>query len=617
MLRRSRRLVSARHNLRSLRERYRVHLRVEQLESRVLLSARPVTLPPPGAFTPAQIRHAYGFDQVAANGAGQTIAIVAAHDDPNIAGDLHSFDQYFGLPDPVFTKATPQGTPQGDPAWGLEISLSVEWAHAIAQGANILLVEAPTDGLSFLLNAVDYAKNQAGVAVVSMSWGTGEFAGETAADAHFTTPAGHSGVTFVAASGDHGVPPQWPAVSPNVLAVGGTTLTTDGTGNWLRETGWSGSGGGISAYESQPSYQNGVVTQTTTQRVNPDVAYNADPMTPFAVFDSYGSSGWLAVGGTSAGAPQWSALVAIADQARATAGKAALDGPTQTLPALYQTASSFHDITSGNNGFSAGPGFDLVTGLGTPKANLIIPALVSQVSSTPQTAGTVATSPTTKPTSPTTKPAAPPSTAKATPASILSSNSAEALIFQLFPLFSPATLATRIVVPAPPAASVPVSPVVSNSSLGLFGPQPAQSQPGQSLNALIGSGGGDNGVISGGEDVDDNPAGWPLPVLDTDASDGLMASTLTAPDVETQAVPATWSERCTVYFTHEEQTVGRTDQDHPLSSARVSDPSPHADPVAAMAGLALVLGSYWSRRPEGSNPQWRSLPRFDPWRHDQ
>src|SRR5262249_55210321 len=163
--------------------------------------------------------------------------------------------------------------------------------------------------------------------------------------------AGHAGVTFVASSGDAGAPDSYPAASPNVLAVGGTTLSLSSSGTILSESGWSGSGGGISSGEAQPSYQKGVVTPTSTPRANPDVAYDAAPNTGFSVYDTYNNSvsaPWSQFGGTSDAAPQWAALIAIADQGRALAGLAALDGPGQTLPRLYSVpASDFHDITSG------------------------------------------------------------------------------------------------------------------------------------------------------------------------------------------------------------------------------------------------------------------------------
>ena len=171
-------------------------------------------------------------------GAGQTIAIVDAYDDPTIATDLQTFDAQFGLPNPTFTKVNQTGGtqyPPTDPNWVIEIALDVEWAHAMAPGANILLVEANSDQLSDLLTAVNYASSQPGVSVVSMSWGCSEFAQETQLDSYFTTPAGHQGVTFVAATGDNAAPASWPATSPNVVAVGGTSLKTlDSDGNVSR-----------------------------------------------------------------------------------------------------------------------------------------------------------------------------------------------------------------------------------------------------------------------------------------------------------------------------------------------------------------------------------------------
>src|SRR5262249_20535939 len=148
--------------------------------------------------------------------------------------------------------------------------------------------EANSNNWSDLMAAVDYARSQPGVSVVSMSFGGSEWSSESSFDSHFQTPSGHGGVTFVASSGDSGSTgaPNYPSVSPRVLAVGGTQLSTDSAGNYLSETGWSGSGGGISAYYSQPSWQNGVVTQSTTRRTVPDVAYNGSSGSPFAVYDT-------------------------------------------------------------------------------------------------------------------------------------------------------------------------------------------------------------------------------------------------------------------------------------------------------------------------------------------
>jgi hypothetical protein len=364
--------------------------------------ASPASSPGPVGFSPAQIRHAYGFDQVAfgsvqGDGSGQTIAIIDAYDDPNIGNDLATFDQAFGLaPPPSFTKVNQYGGtafPGVDSIgrWETEEALDVEWTHALAPKANIVLVEANSSAYSDMNAAVDYARQRAGVTVVSMSYYSAEFSGETAYDGHFTTPAGHAGVTFVACSGDGGAPPAYPAVSPNVLAAGGTTLTLNSSGGYAGEVGWSSSGGGLSKYEVQPSYQQGTVTQSGTARGSPDVAFDADPHSGVAVCDSYnyGAAPWVRMGGTSFSAPAWAALVALADQGRAQSGLGSLDGASGTLPALYRLpATDFHDVTSGSNGNTAGPGYDLVTGRGTPLANLV----ASHLASSPATHFSVAAS---------------------------------------------------------------------------------------------------------------------------------------------------------------------------------------------------------------------------------
>ncbi len=180
----------------------------------------------------------------------------------------------------------------------------------------------------------------------------------------------------------------YPAYSPNVLAVGGTSLMLSGN-NDGSETGWSGSGGGVSQYESQPGYQQGLVIHNGGSTVNPngmrtipDVAFDANPSTGVAVYDSYngGSSPWTQTAGTSFGAPCWAGLIALADQMRVSDGLTTLDGPSQTIPRLYQLpAADFHDITSGTStgspNYTAAAGYDLVTGLGTPVANLLVPDL--------------------------------------------------------------------------------------------------------------------------------------------------------------------------------------------------------------------------------------------------
>ncbi len=207
------------------------------------------------------------------------------------------------------------------------------------------------------------------------------------------------GVTFVASAGDS-VGTQYPAASPNVLSVGGTSLTLNGTsGNYQSETTWytnstEATGGGISTLESRPGYQNPVSAAVGAYRGTPDVAFDADPGTGVAVYDSYNgglSNPWIRTGGTSLAAPAWAGLIVIADQGRIAAGLHSLDGPSQTLPEIYTISQygSFHDITTGNNGsISAATGYDLVTGVGTPNAQLLVPDLVhwSEVTSLTATA---------------------------------------------------------------------------------------------------------------------------------------------------------------------------------------------------------------------------------------
>src|SRR4051794_23162328 len=405
---------------------------VEHLECRTLLSAAgarvlhsDLVLSPAATsssvdgFTPSQIRKAYGFDQisfgngsVAADGRGQTIAIVDAFNDPNIAADLNVFDAQFGLPAADLKVVNQTGgsrLPATDAGWAGEIALDVEWAHAIAPAASIVLVETNPDASVDLMAGVDTARRMPGVSVVSMSWGGSEFfswggfGGESQSqlqyDKIFTTPAGHQGVTFVAAAGDSGQSNgvQWPASSPNVVAVGGTSLqTSDSTGTYLSEGAWrgfrDGTSGGFSEIEPEPSWQQ--VAQQSGSRSTPDVGYNADPNTGVAVYDSVpdsGFSGWDVVGGTSAGSPQWAALIAIANQGRALAGQGTLDGPTQTLPNLYSVYSD-----PGTTGYAAytaqyndigDDGYGYTTGLGTPHAAAVIQTLMGSAATVGGTTG--------------------------------------------------------------------------------------------------------------------------------------------------------------------------------------------------------------------------------------
>jgi subtilase family serine protease len=346
--------------------------------------------PPSSAYTPAQVRHAYGFDQIMNQGAGQTIGIVDAYDDANVQNDLTAFSRQFGLPactgsNGCFRQIYATGKrPAANANWSVEIALDVEWAHAIAPQASIILVEASSNSMANLTAAVDIAVRN-GASVVSMSWMTGEFSGESSMDKHFVS----NGVTFVAASGDSGTGATYPAASPDVIGVGGTTLILDANGNYLGETTWNGSGGGLSGYEREPMFQAqfGIPDDSRGFRGIPDVSYNASPVTGFAVYDSVainGTSGWLQVGGTSAGTPQWAALIAIANSMRTAARKAHLSGPNTILYSLAHSniGSDFRPVTQGTNGTcgtlcDALTGYDYVTGLGTPQAATLINSLAA------------------------------------------------------------------------------------------------------------------------------------------------------------------------------------------------------------------------------------------------
>jgi subtilase family serine protease len=353
---------------------------LDRLDDRCLLSG----------LTPNQLTTAYGLGTIEfktasgtirGNGAGETIALIEAYHDPELVSDLHTFDVAFGLPDPYLFVANQAGS-VSNPAWALEETLDVEWAHAIAPAASILVVEAQSQSRGALLRAVNAARGTPGVVAISMSWGFSEFRSEANYNAYFTTPPGHQGITFVAASGDSGTlyGLDWPSASPEVLAVGGTSLASGNTGVYQSETAWYDSGGGYSLFEAEPGYQ--FSAQTSGKRSTPDVAFDADPNTGVAVYQTSpypGENGWEVVGGTSLGTPVWAAIIAIVDQGRALEGKGSLDGATQTLPTLYGLPSS---------DFNAIPPLDArpastTTGRGSPKGQAVVSRLVADAITVP------------------------------------------------------------------------------------------------------------------------------------------------------------------------------------------------------------------------------------------
>ncbi len=321
---------------------------------------RPQASTSPTGLSPATIKSVYSFPTSATAGAGKTIAIVDAYDDPTAESDLAVFTSQFGLPacttaNGCFSKVNQTGGtsyPRKDSGWALEISLDVQWAHAIAPGAHILLVEASSNSFANLLAAEDYAKAHA--QYVSNSWGGSEFSGENSYDSHFA----QSGVSFFVSSGDAGLPAEYPSSSPNVISVGGTTLHFSG-GNFTSETGWSGGGGGCSQYENATSAQSGFSgygqVNCGGKRATPDVSLDADPASGVSVYDStryQGQQGWFQVGGTSASSPMW-------------AGRSAVAGTVVNSAYVYGNSITYRDITSGNNGASCLVGFDLCSGRGS------------------------------------------------------------------------------------------------------------------------------------------------------------------------------------------------------------------------------------------------------------
>jgi subtilase family serine protease len=314
----------------------------------------------PTGLAPSTIKSVYSFPTSLTAGGGKIIAIVDAYDDPTAESDLGVFSNWYGLPpcttlNGCFTKVNQTGGsryPRTNAGWALEISLDVQWAHAIAPGAHILLVEASSNSFANLLAAEDYAKTHA--QYVSNSWGGSEFSGEMAYDSHFS----QSGVSFFVSSGDAGLPAEYPSASPNVISVGGTTLHFAG-GSFTGETGWSSGGGGCSAYETATSAQSSFSqygqVSCAGKRATPDVSLDADPASGVSVYDStryQGQMGWWQVGGTSASSPMW-------------AGRAADAGTVVNSAYVYGNSIDYRDITAGNNGAPCLTGYDLCSGRGS------------------------------------------------------------------------------------------------------------------------------------------------------------------------------------------------------------------------------------------------------------
>ena len=399
-----------------------------------------LSIPGSQCYDPYQMRHAYGVDSLIANGndgTGKTIVIIDAFDDPSLQSGFDTFNNYYGLPDPTIAQYYPGGQANTPPdlGWSEEMQLDVDWSHAIAPGANIVMVHGKSNSDDDLVAAANYAIDHNLGDVISMSFGESDqcLGPDLQNQWHQAfVNATKKGITLFASSGDQGAAQpscdgnSWiqssssPASDPLVTGVGGTELnaadfscllTTAGCGSsplpgtWLGETAWNegptgdfatrfptteASGGGYSTVWKEPAYQQATI-HGGKMRAVPDVAYNGAILHGVLVYlPQFG--GWFRFGGTSCGSPQWAGLTAIADQA---AGhdygfiNAALYKVGQNSG---QYSAAFHDITEGQNnaiefdnnnnpvaipGFNAGTGWDAVTGLGSPMAGGILSGLAA------------------------------------------------------------------------------------------------------------------------------------------------------------------------------------------------------------------------------------------------
>jgi subtilase family serine protease len=310
--------------------------------------------------------------------ATKAIAIVDAYHNPKAFENLTAFSQQFGLPLPSssnFKVVYASGVvPPVDLGWALESNLDLQYAHAMAPGATIILVEAASASIADLLKAEQVAADQlvalTGGGQISNSWAAGEFSLESFYESYFN----RSGVVYFAASGDApGV--VWPSASPKVVSVGGTTVVRSTTG--VGEVTWDQGGGGPSRFFSRPSYQSSVQSVVGKKRGTPDIALVANPTTGVWVYDStYNPSAgvWWKVGGTSLSSPLAAGIVNQAGAVRGTfATSTSAELSMMYSNVAYSTASTsptFTDVTSGRCGptssYAALTKYDFCTGVGTP-----------------------------------------------------------------------------------------------------------------------------------------------------------------------------------------------------------------------------------------------------------
>lgn len=373
-------------------------------------------------YSPQQLQNFYGMTNLLSsgyNGKGQTIVIIESFGSPTIKADLQAFDAAYNLPDPPsFQVLAPLGTVPFDPnnddqvAWAFETTLDVQWAHAMAPGASIVVLTSPVDetqgvqGLPQFLELEQYALAHRLGSIISQSWGTTEntlfnTAGEKVIQdfESFYEVAAAQQITVLAGAGDSGAANVdvngnfypfptvlFPASSPYVVAVGGTTLRVSSTGSYESETVWNDengtTGGGVSQYFAEPEYQRllpqTVQKQIANHRGIPDVAFNADPVFIYVGFYSDpANNGFYTNGGTSESTPAWAGIVSIANQ---LAGQPlGLINPTlYFLGTFGEQAEFFHDVKTGNNsangvtGYDATAGWDLASGWGSPNLGNLI-----------------------------------------------------------------------------------------------------------------------------------------------------------------------------------------------------------------------------------------------------
>jgi len=338
--------------------------RAEALKREAQSGTRTISATTPGGYGPAQLQSAYNLTSAIGGGAGRTIAIVDAYNNPNAEADLGVYRTQFGLPacttaNGCFRKVDQNGGtayPVSDPSWSQEISLDLDMVSANCPNCHILLVEANSPTYANLGIGVNTAA-QLGAFAISNSYGGPEFSTETS----YATYYNHPGVAITASNGDSGYGATVPAGFNTLTAVGGTSLSTSTNSRGWTETVWSGTGSGCSRYIGKPSWQHDA---NCSRRMIGDVAYDADPYTGVAVYDSYayqGQSGWLVFGGTSAGAPAIAAIYGLAGN------------PVSNASYAYSHTASLYDVTTGSNGtcsttyFCHGVvGYDGPTGLGTP-----------------------------------------------------------------------------------------------------------------------------------------------------------------------------------------------------------------------------------------------------------